>query len=110
LSTFFCGLAGCFYAHYMTYISADSFGVNETFVIMTMMVVGGMGTILGPIVGAVLLVVFPEVFRFLLEYRMIAYGALLIVVILFRPEGLFGVPGITGTEGILAKLKVKSEK
>jgi branched-chain amino acid transport system permease protein len=107
VSTFFCGLAGCFYAHYLTYISADSFGVNETFVIMTMMVVGGMGTILGPIVGAVLLVVFPEVFRFLLEYRMIAYGALLIVVILFRPEGLFGVPGITGTEGLFAKLQAQ---
>ena len=101
LSTFFCGLAGCFYAHYATFISVDSFGVGETFVIMTMMVVGGMGTIIGPIVGAVLLVVFPEIFRFLLEYRMIAYGVLLISVILFRPEGLFGIPGIAGTERVI---------
>jgi ABC-type branched-subunit amino acid transport system permease subunit len=53
------------------------------------------------------MVTFPEIFRFLLEYRMIAYGALLIIVILFRPEGLFGVPGISGTEGVIAKLKVK---
>jgi len=110
ISTFFCGLAGCFYAHYATYISVDSFGVSETFIIMTMMVVGGMGTIIGPIVGAILMVVLPEIFRFLLEYRMIAYGALLIIVILFRPEGLLGVPGISGTEGVLAKLKVKSKK
>jgi ABC-type branched-subunit amino acid transport system permease subunit len=72
-----------------------------------MMVVGGMGTITGPIVGAVLLVIFPEIFRFLLEYRMIAYGALLVIVILFRPEGLLGVPGIAGTEGLFSKLKVK---
>jgi branched-chain amino acid transport system permease protein len=104
LSTFFCGLAGCFYAHYATFISVDSFGVGETFAIMTMMVVGGMGTIIGPIVGAALLVVFPEIFRFLLEYRMIAYGALLILVILFRPEGLFGIPGIAGTKGIRFRL------
>ena len=107
-STFFCGLAGCFYAHYATYISADSFGVSETFIIMTMMVVGGMGTISGPIIGAILLVVFPEVFRFLLEYRMVAYGALLIFMILFRPEGLLGLPGISGTEGVLSKLRTKA--
>lgn len=68
-----------------------------------------MGTIVGPIVGAVFMVIFPEIFRFLLEYRMVAYGALLIVVILFRPEGVFGVPGISGTEGFLAKLRGKNE-
>ena len=110
ISTFFCGLAGCFYAHYATYISVDSFGVGETFIILTMMVVGGMGTIIGPIVGAVFLVIFPEIFRFLLEYRMIAYGALLIIVILFRPEGLFGVPGISGTEGIVSKLRTQHSR
>jgi branched-chain amino acid transport system permease protein len=107
ISTFFCGLAGCFYAHYATYISVDSFGISESFIILTMIVVGGMGTITGPVVGAVLLVIFPEIFRFLLEYRMIAYGALLIIVLLFRPEGLLGVPGIAGTEGLFSKLKVK---
>ena len=105
ISTCFCGFAGCFYAHYATYISADSFGVDESFIMLTMVIVGGMGTIIGPIVGAVLMVLFPEVFRFLLEYRMVAYGSILILVILFRPEGLFGVPGIAGTEGILAKLR-----
>ena len=108
-STFFCGLAGCFYAHYATYISADSFGLDETFIILTMIVVGGLGTITGPIVGAVLMVMFPEIFRFLLEYRMVAYGAILILVILFRPEGLLGLPGISGTEGILSKIRTKPD-
>lgn len=107
-STFFCGLAGCFYAHYMTYISPDSFGVSETFILLTMITVGGMGTIIGPIVGAILMVIFPEIFRFLLEYRMVAYGAILILMILFRPEGLFGVAGITGTEGLLSKFHRRS--
>ena len=100
-STFFAGLAGCFYAHYASYISVDSFGVGETFIIMTMMVVGGMGTLSGPVAGALLLTIFPELFRFLLEYRMVAYGAILILVILFRPEGLLGMPGVVGTEGLL---------
>ncbi|MBD3304750.1 branched-chain amino acid ABC transporter permease [candidate division KSB3 bacterium] len=109
-STFFSGIAGCFYAHYATYISADSFGLDETFIILTMMVVGGMGTIQGPIVGAILMVIFPEVFRFLLEYRMVAYGLILILVILFLPEGLLGLPGISGTEGLLAKLRKKSQQ
>jgi branched-chain amino acid transport system permease protein len=105
LSTFFCGAAGCFYAHYVTYISPDAFGIQETFIIMTMMVVGGMGTLSGPVVGAALLVVFPELSRMLQEYRMVAYGLLLIGVTLFRPEGLLGIPGITGTEGLLRKMR-----
>lgn len=108
-STFFCGVAGCFYAHYMTYISPDSFGVGESFIIMTMIVVGGMGTIVGPIVGAILMVIFPELFRFLLEYRMVAYGAILVLMVLFRPEGLFGIPGIAGTEGVLSKFRTMKD-
>ena len=107
-STFFCGLAGCFYAHYVTYISPDSFGVSESFILLTMITVGGMGTIIGPIVGALLMVIFPEIFRFLQEYRMVAYGAILILMILFRPEGFFGVPGIAGTEGILSKFRSRT--
>jgi ABC-type branched-subunit amino acid transport system permease subunit len=51
------------------------------------------------------MVIFPEIFRFLLEYRMVAYGAILILMVLFRPEGLFGVPGIAGTEGLLSKFR-----
>jgi branched-chain amino acid transport system permease protein len=105
ISTCFCGFAGCFYAHYATYISVDSFGVSESFIILTMMIVGGMGTISGPIVGAILMAAFPEIFRFLLEYRMVAYGVILILMILFRPEGLLGVPGISGTEGVFAKFR-----
>ncbi|PIE33201.1 branched-chain amino acid ABC transporter permease [candidate division KSB3 bacterium] len=108
ISTCFCGIAGCFYAHYATYISVDSFGVSESFIILTMIIVGGMGTITGPIVGAIVMTAFPEIFRFFLEYRMVAYGIILIVMILFRPEGILGVPGIAGTEGVLAKFRRNS--
>ncbi len=94
ISTALAGIAGAFFAHHATFVSAESFRLDETFVILTMLIVGGMGTLVGPIIGAVFLVIFPEVARFLSQYREIVYGAILILVILFRPEGIAGVPGI----------------
>jgi branched-chain amino acid transport system permease protein len=94
ISTVMAGVVGAFFAHHARFISADSFRLDETFVILTMLIVGGMGTLVGPIIGAVFLVIFPEAARFLAHYREIVYGAILILVILFRPEGIAGVPGI----------------
>jgi len=94
ISTTMAGIAGAFFAHHAAFVSAESFRLDETFVILTMLIVGGMGTLVGPIIGAVFLVIFPEVARFLSQYREIVYGAILILVILFRPEGIAGVPGI----------------
>ena len=68
--------------------------LDETFVILTMLIVGGMGTLIGPVIGAVFLVILPEAARFLAHYREIVYGTILIAVILFRPEGIAGIPGI----------------
>jgi branched-chain amino acid transport system permease protein len=64
-----------------------------------MLIVGGMGSLVGPVIGAVALVILPEVFRGLAEYRGVAYGLILIAVILFRPEGVAGVPGIIQPRG-----------
>ena len=94
ISTVMAGVAGAFFAHHAQFISADSFRLDETFVILTMLIVGGMGTLIGPIIGAVFLVIFPEAARFLAAYREIVYGAILILVILFRPQGIAGIPGI----------------
>ena len=88
------GVAGAFFAHHAQFISADSFRLDETFIVLTMLIVGGMGTLIGPIIGAVFLVIFPEAARFLSQYREIVYGAILVLVILFRPEGIAGIPGI----------------
>jgi branched-chain amino acid transport system permease protein len=103
IATFFAGLAGAVFAHHARFVSADSFRLDETFVIMTMLIVGGMGSFLGPIVGAVALVILPEASRFLAEYRGVVYGLILIGVILFRPEGVAGVPGIIQPRGLLAR-------
>ncbi len=94
IATTMAGVAGAFFAHHARFVSADSFRLDETFVILTMLIVGGMGTLTGPVIGAVFLAILPEVSRFLAQYREIVYGAILVLVILFRPEGIAGVPGI----------------
>ncbi len=103
LATFFAGIAGAFFAHHARFVSADSFRLEETFLILTMLIVGGMGSILGPVIGAIFLVILPEVFRSLAEYRGVVYGVIMIAAILFRPEGIAGVPGIIPSRGILSR-------
>ena len=88
------GLAGAFYAHFVSFISADQFGMGESFLILTMVALGGTGSIIGPIIGAVILMLVPEAFRFLAEFRGVLYGAILIFVIVIKPEGLAGVKGL----------------
>jgi branched-chain amino acid transport system permease protein len=94
LGCFFAGIAGSFFAHFQRFVSADSFANLESFAIITMVALGGTGSIIGPILGATILVVVPEVFRFLAQYRGVIYGLTLIVVIVYRPGGLAGVKGI----------------
>jgi branched-chain amino acid transport system permease protein len=94
ISCLIAGLAGAFYAHFVTFISADQFGMNESFLILTMVALGGTGSIIGPIIGAFILILIPEAFRFLDEFRMVLYGAILIFVIVIKPEGLAGVKGL----------------
>jgi branched-chain amino acid transport system permease protein len=102
IATTLAGLAGGFFAHHARFVSADSFRLDETFVILTMLIVGGMGTLIGPVIGAVFLVILPEASRFLADFRDVIYGVILIVVILFRPQGIAGVPGIIHAPGAMA--------
>ena len=90
ISAAYAGIAGAFFAHFIRYISPDSFTQFESFVLLAMLALGGQGNILGPIVGAAILIIIPEVFRTFSEYRMLMYGVVLIAVILLRPQGLFG--------------------
>jgi branched-chain amino acid transport system permease protein len=108
IATFFAGIAGAFFAHHARFVSADSFRLEETFIILTMLIVGGMGSISGPVIGAVFLVILPEVFRFLAEFRGVVYGLIMIAVILFRPEGVAGVPGIIQTRGLFSQADKQS--
>jgi branched-chain amino acid transport system permease protein len=90
LAAFYAGIAGSFYAHFVKYISPDSFYINESFVLLAMLALGGQGNLIGPVVGAAVLLVIPEIFRFLQEYRMFVYGTILIVMMLVRRQGILG--------------------
>ncbi len=84
------GLAGALYAHFLTFIMATNFGFGQSIVVLCMVVLGGIGTIRGPIVGAIVLGALPEISRPLLEYRTLLYGVLLMLCMRFQPQGLLG--------------------
>jgi branched-chain amino acid transport system permease protein len=97
LGAMLAGLGGNLYAHYISYIDPNSVGMDLSFLILTMVVIGGVGTFSGPIVGTLLLVVFPETLRFLGLpasvgglIRQGLYGLLLVLILFFRPAGLVG--------------------
>jgi branched-chain amino acid transport system permease protein len=89
--------AGSLYAHYVTYIDPTSFTVMESILIISMVIIGGAASRWGPLIGAVLLVILPEVLRFVglpasvaANLRQILYGSLLVVMMMFRPRGVVG--------------------
>lgn len=90
LGTVFAGLGGSLYAHYMRFVSAEDFSFPLSITFMSMLVLGGMGTLLGPLVGALILGALPEVFRPLAEFRILFYGLMLLLMIRFQPGGILG--------------------
>lgn len=87
---FWAGLAGCLFAAKMQFISPESFTFMESVLILCMVILGGLGSIAGVIAGAVILVVLPEALRDIQMYRMLALGAGIVILMIFRPQGLFG--------------------
>lgn len=90
IGTAIAGVAGSVYAHYMTFIYSSDFAFVTSISILSMVVIGGMGTIRGAAAGAVILGLMPELFRFVSDYRMLIYGGLLVLMMRFQPEGLLG--------------------
>lgn len=90
VAAFFSGLAGAFYAHMIRFIDPNTFTFDTSIMILSIVILGGMGSIKGMFVGSLLLVSFPEVLRFLQEYRFVVYGAILVIMMRYRPQGLFG--------------------
>jgi branched-chain amino acid transport system permease protein len=89
-STFFAGVAGAITTHTAGYISPDYFRFSESILILAMVVVGGLGSVPGAVVGALLLIILPEAARGLGDYRMFAVGMVMFLSILLLPKGLFG--------------------
>jgi branched-chain amino acid transport system permease protein len=84
----YAGLAGCLYASSIRFISPDSFSGTQAILLMTMLIVGGMGSITGCIIGAMALTVLPEALRFLGQWYLVLYGLGVIAVIVLAPGGL----------------------
>lgn len=93
LSAVICSLAGSLYAHTMTFIAPASFGFNFSVELLTMVVIGGLGSVYGSFLGAALLTLLPEFLRAAQDYDIIIYGALLMLMVMFMPGGLVrGIP------------------
>lgn len=90
LSAALAGLAGSLYSFYMLFISPESFTVTESIVLITMVVVGGMSSLWGGIAGAGLLTMLEEYLRDYQEYSFLIYGTLLVMMMVFMPQGLAG--------------------
>lgn len=90
LSGAFAGFAGSAYAHLNGYIDPNIFTLDTSITILCIVILGGMGSIPGMIVGSIIVISFPEFLRFLSEYRYVVYGLLLIVMMRFRPQGILG--------------------
>jgi branched-chain amino acid transport system permease protein len=97
IGAFFAGVSGSLYAHYITFIDPSSFTPMESVMVLLMVVFGGMGNMKGAFIGALVLVIFPEMLRFLglpssvaAPLRQMIYGLLLIILMIKRPQGIIG--------------------
>jgi len=88
LSAMYASMAGSLYAHFVTFISPSSFSFMFSILLLMMVVVGGAETIWGSLLGAMLLTLLPEYLRGLEDFEVLAYGAILMVVLLFMPQGI----------------------
>lgn len=105
VGAFMAGTGGCLYAHFLGYINPSDFGFLKSVDMLSMVVLGGLGSIPGTVLGASILSAAPEFLRFMSQYRMLVYGALLVFLMVFRPNGLLG--GIDFTALLLRKFGVR---
>lgn len=90
IASLFAGMAGCLFGHYTMYLHTNSFTFVKSFEIIIMIAIGGLGSIEGAILGAIVLTVLPEAFRGFEGFRMIIYSLALILIMIYRPQGLLG--------------------
>lgn len=90
LGSFFAGIAGGLYSHYITIIDAAKFDFNRSIEILVIVVLGGMGSLTGAILAGIALTILPEFLREFSDYRMLLYAIILIFAMIFRPQGLLG--------------------
>ena len=105
LSAAFAGLAGAMYAHWVGFISPDSFTIDLSIGVFSMVLVGGVGSVPGVVFGAVLLTFLPEYLRFMKDYYRLIYGAILILFIVFLPGGIASLASSAAVRRVLGRLE-----
>lgn len=90
ISSFFAGIAGGLFAHFQGFIDPNSFNFTRSVEVVIMVVIGGMGSLTGSMIGGIIVSVLPEALRVLEQYRLVVFPLLLILIMLLRPRGLFG--------------------
>lgn len=95
LSALISAVAGSLYAHTMTFVSPASFGFNFSVELVTMVIIGGLGSIYGSLLGAAILTLLPELLRAFQDYDIVIYGLILILITMYMPGGLIkGIPAL----------------
>ena len=100
LSGFIVGTAGGLFSLAIRRITPDAFGMHELIRHFIMVVLGGIGSITGSFIGAIIIIVLPEFMRFILEYQEFIYGMIIVLLVLFAPQGVYGfiiryIPGVS---------------
>ena len=90
IGTALAGLAGALYANNLKFISPDSFGFVESMTVLSMVVIGGIGSVAGVTAAAIVLSLLPSLFTFVGEYKLLVYGGLLFLMMRFSPDGVTG--------------------
>jgi len=99
---FWAGVVGCAYAPFVNYIEASQFSTDTGFNVLAMIVIGGQGTLVGPLVGSTIVTVLTESLRFLGNWRYVIYAVIIIVMMWLRPQGIAGA-----SRSVLAGGKIK---
>jgi branched-chain amino acid transport system permease protein len=107
VSAFFAGVAGALYAHFLSYLNPSTFTFLKSIEIITMIVLGGLGSVSGAVIAAVVLTVLPEALRPVKDFRMVLYSLMLIVLMITRPQGLLGTRELS-LRGLWARLRARA--
>lgn len=105
VGTFFAGMSGCLYAYYITAINPNNFVFNISTQIMQMCILGGLGSLPGAVIGAAFFTMVPELYRSLAVYRIGIGGLVMVLCMLYRPQGLLGSRAFAGDKGIADRLR-----
>ena len=92
ISAFYAGVAGSLFVHAVGFVSPEVFGLHMVILAFTMLYIGGIGTFTGPALGALIVTLLPETFRTFNEYQDLAYGAVLILILIYAPGGIASLP------------------